>query len=869
MDKTDQVSRNKMKFKTIIITLFFFQQSVYSASSSLFALTTQGGSLNSRDLQQQIEHYQNVFDHSRRSQSIDYNNPTSNMSELPPSVLSKSIFSNSGDCFGSVVPQQTPLNVVTDLEDDLKDRAYACRYDLYSFDTEKPSEKKINVDQYCRCVDKVAATSPEKFVIPDNSFEAFKSKSYNSIMANRVYDLFNLIESNAFSFNKYKEQYHINNGASPDFSCTESDIDKISEKIKGCFNTDIKNALDEKFELSFSAKGFRDGDGNLKDAKIRLTHIFDNATDRVNEFYGSDNRRVSDSSQIIDLVYNEFNKESHGVDKFSDEYLGRVKNFIESNELFRHEYYGHRQKAIAEADEDNRIRYYQTRGNEGTLNYKERIFSTKDENDFIISYLTTLNINFLKNVVNNFDDLEEVSNFLNDLDKSENLTVKRKANSIFWKTIHNSNKELVDECKDRIEALEYACDPANTDEVMEGITAVEFSKSNENFGGQDIFSAKYYCGSVGTAIDTKVASSYGKVYRSTADTSTIFNDIKTSYSNEIASFSESGTKNKSSLVDSSFTTNKQPITEEITDNTFDQSAEYLSKNLEQRENLPNQMDGQNLASSIVQNNSIKSSRDETYSDNKDEISDVIIDQDEKITSDSTDQLRDTENSLRKQISELQNQVAEFTKNVNNRKKSQRDKPSNTKKAASASNELENPFNRSSNNISRSSGAIIPSVSNIAPGPPATASSRSASSGSFSSSTSSGTASGTSSIVNNGGMKLVANSNNAQTIKLDDNVINSQDRKLVKEALQSGSNIVVLANGVTYFIEHDENGNVILSESSEELEAIAFSSFVGPRLPMQANEIKQVAGRSIASEVIEKTDEDSIYMKFLNAAEAIE
>lgn len=139
--------------------------------------------------------------------------------------------------------------------------------------------------------------------------------------------------------------------------------------------------------------------------------------------------------------------------------------------------------------------------------------------------------------------------------------------------------------------------------------------------------------------------------------------------------------------------------------------------------------------------------------------------------------------------------------------------------------------------------------------------------SFSSSSTSSNAINSSTGANS--IRLSSNSNTSDSIKLDDKTINSLDRNLVHEALQNGSNLVVLANGVTYFIDHDEDGNVILSESSKELEALAFSSFMGPPIPVAVKSEQEIAERSIASEPLEEYQEESIYSKFLNAAEAVE
>lgn len=874
MEVVDHVSRNKMNLKRVIVTFLIFQLSANSAPSVNELFNVEGPKHSPIDLQAASAYLRTQFSTSKTYQTVEVDYAT-NISPVPNFMNSKqSRLMFDGDCFKITSLEFTPLNEITNLERELKDTVYACSYDLYSLDYEISGEtKKINIDQYCGCVERTTKKKKENFSLPSDSFEAFKNKSYPNIIASRVHDLFKLIESNSYNFEEYAKQYHVENGNELSFSCTKKDISKISKKISSCFNKDVVSAIDEKIDFSVDQVG-----GLYKDAKVRsrLEHIFNSSSDHVDKFFAEQEVfSVDKVDSAVNLFYHDFiNREDFGLLQLDDEYLDKVRTFIKNKPEFRNDFYSYRQKAINEADEDNRIRYYQSNGKTGTLNYKGRDFTKKDEYNFVVGYLSTFNMKFLQTAIDEFKSEEEANKFLNELRFSNDYNSINKANSLFNKTVNSSNKDLIDECQERIEALEFACNPENIDSVMEEVSAVEFTKVNENFGGQDIFAANYYCGAIGERIDEKVAGSFGKVYRSTADTTAIFNDIESTYTEKVASYSRSSGNNVATMDVVKKFGNQNDLTNSTSTATqqsgFDQTADMLANNLNKEQNPSQQLNNQNHINAIAAQNSIQEVPQSVKETPARVENEKIVVQESFDDSKADKELNSIQDGLRQQIRELQNQVAQFSKNAlegvtdnsNHDKKVKSSlKDNNTQDVTSY-----NPFQ----NFIGSGGHLAAGGSTqgvqVVRGSGASSSSA-PSAHSFSNSSTSSNAINSSAGANS--IRLSSNSTTSDSIKLDDKTINSQDRNLVHEALQNGSNLVVLANGVTYFIDHDEDGNVILSESSNELKALAFSSFMGPPIPVAVKSEQEVAGRSIASEPLEEYQEESIYSKFLNAAEAVE
>ncbi len=894
IDKLDQVSGTEMKLIKIFITttLFTLQNTTQAAA----ILGVAGGSF-STPLQQnllmlsevdtviadagiylleQVDHNENTFNEIRKNRILGTSDPFVEMEKS----LAKS------GCVGdrkSSSPADNQIDQVTKMEISMSRYGNACRDTLYSVDLQEGAKEKINVEQYCGCVSNVTATVTQEQVLVPNSDEAYKSKFHSAIVASRVYNLFDLIRDNAGRLERYRHKLAIRDKNFDRFTCTKSDIDKISQKIESCLSPQVRNAIDKKlgYNLDNLIKTSTEGE-----AKQRLNHVFTKSNTEIDDYFDEkiaaenvalDGNGGSKRNQFIDLFIVRFNEQRISGEGYSKYYKDDLKAYVYNNKIFSREFYSFREREIAKSDKLSRSLYYQTDGKEGRLDYANQVFTAEEEDQFLIQYVSFFGSKFMKSMVRDADDFEQVTKALKEI-KNQGVDTKSFIFDSLMNHLTDLKEEVISECESRIEELEYTCDPSNFDDVMKSVSAVEFTEANESFGGNDIETAEFYCSAFNKGeIPQTIAGGYGN-FTSTYDPALVFDEVRGSHGQQIASVRESyekgGLANAFNNNSKSNSNIENVSADAIDDGAFSQTAEYLNKKYTNTQNTGMAQSSQMATMGQAQVAQVQTNTASQVNETKHErVEREIENQVEKIENQLASSVNDDQEAqeLRKQLKELKEQLANVAKNALavNEESAKRKERSIASEQNFADERALGHFGSSSSAYPHSGaapssvrgGASVGSTSGRGGGASIAGAGTSGSASSISA------ALGAADMVS--GLSLSSNTR-SDVLSVSDNRIGKQDRKLVADAISKGSNRVVLADGQTYFIGHDDDGNVILSQSKDALFEVAMlPELEGPQL--EADQIKKLdnAGRSIASEASEVSSEDSIYSQFLNAAEISE
>ncbi|MFG1504609.1 hypothetical protein [Halobacteriovorax sp. ZH5_bin.2] len=825
-------------------------------------------------LLEQVDHNEDTFNEIRKNRILGTTDPFVDMEKS----LAKA------GCVGdrkSSSPANNQIDQVTKMEISMSRYGNACRDTLYSVDLNEGAKERIEVKQYCECVSNVTTSITQEQSLIPNSDEAYKNKFHSAIVANRVYNLLDLIRDNAGRLERYRHKLAIRDKDFDRFTCTKSDIDKISQKIESCFGPQVKNAIDKKLGYNLDNLLKTNAEG---EAKKRLNQLFTRSNSDIDEYFDEkiaaenvalDARGGGKKNQFIDLFIVRFNEQRIGGEGYSKYYKDDLKAYVYNNKIFSREFYSFREKEIAKTDKLSRSLYYQTNGKEGRLDYADQIFTAEEEEQFLIQYVSFFSSKFMKSMVRDANDFEQVTKALKDI-KNDDVDTKKFIFDSLMNHLTDLKEEVISECDSRIQELEYTCDPSNFDEVMKSVSAVEFTEANELFGGNNIETANFYCSAVDKGeISQTVASGYGN-FTSTYDPALVFDEVRGSHGQQIASIRESyekgglaNTFNNGPKVNTGI---ENVATDSLDDGAFSKTAEYLNKKYTNTQgggiNPESQMTtmGQTQVAQ-VQTNAISSTSDTKHERVEREIENQV----EKIENQLATSVNDDSEAqeLRKQLRELKDQLANVAKNA----LAVNEESSKKRERFPASEQVFND-DTSYNGVHASGYAGTASSHTLARAHASagTSGGRGGGGASIGASASAGMAAAASALGPQemaSGLSL-SSSARSDVLSVSDNRIGKQDRKLVADAISNGSNRVVLADGQTYFIGHDDNGNVILSQSKDALYEVAIlPELEGPQL--EFDQIKKLdnAGRSIASEPSEVSSEESIYSKFLNAAEISE
>ncbi|EPZ51096.1 hypothetical protein M902_2697 [Bacteriovorax sp. BAL6_X] len=786
------------------------------------------------------------------------------------------------DCSGSrktITPTSGQIEQVSKMEISMSRYGNACRDTLYNIDLQQGAKEKIDFKQYCNCINNVSMTVEQKSPNINSTYGAFKNKFHSAIVANRLYNLFDLIKDNAGRLEKYRKYLTIKDKNLDRFTCSKSDIDKISQRIQSCLGPEVSEAIDSKFGFDFETLVSMD---NESKARQRLEDIFDKSNLEIAGYFddkiASENlslakKKRSKKNKFIDLFIIDFNEQRISGNGYSREYMNNLKTYIYNHENFSREFYSFREKEIKNTDKLSRSLYYQTNGKDGRLDYADQVFTAEEENQFLIQYVSLFGSKFMKTMVRDANDFEQVSKALKEI-KNNNIETKNFIYDSLRKHIKELKEEVITECDNRIRELEYTCDPSKLDDVMKNISAVEFTEANEIFGGNDIEVAEYYCSSIDNGeISQAVAGGYGS-FGTSDDPASVFDEVRGRHGQQIASLRESYEKSgvantfNSGKRHTSFEHNSQ---EGLDNNAFAQTAEYLNKKYSDN-SRSSSVEAQSTITTIPEaqvNNSTSQSVSNVVSTKDERVDRNIENQVDKIENQLASNTNDDTEAqeLRKQLRALKEQLANVAKNalaVNEESTKKRERHPAS----------EQPINENSTNNGMNASSYA-GPSNFQSQARAVASTGTVGSRGISS-MSTGSSSGAAAIVSSlgpaemtSGLSL-SSSTRSDVLSVSDNRIGKQDRKLVADAISQGSTRVILADGQTYFIGHDDNGNVILSQSKDALYEVAIvPELEGPQLEIDQIKNLNNAGRSIASEPSEVSSEDSIYSQFLDAAEISE
>ena len=894
IDKMDQVSGTEMKLIKIFITTTLFTLQSTTQAVGVFGAGIGTGSvaapihqnllmLSQVDtvvadagtfLLEQVDQNEDTFNEIRKNRILGTSDPFVDMEK----TLAKA------GCVGdrkSSSPADTQIDQVTQMEISMSRYGNACRDTLYSVDLNEGAKEKIEVKQYCECVSNVTTSVTQEQSLIPNSDEAYKNKFHSAIVASRVYNLLDLIRDNAGRLERYRHKLSIRDKNFDRFTCTKSDIDKISQKIESCFGPQVRDAIDKKIGYNLDNLLKTNAEG---EAKKRLNQLFTRSNTDIDEYFDEkiaaenvalDGKGGSKRNQFIDLFIVRFNEQRIGGEGYSKYYKDDLKAYVYNNKIFSREFYSFREREIAKTDKLSRSLYYQTNGKEGRLDYADQIFTAEEEDQFLIQYVSFFGSKFMKSMVRDADDFEQVTKALKEI-KNEGVDTKNFIFDSLMNHLTDLKEEVISECESRIEELEYTCNPSNFDDVMKSVSAVEFTEANELFGGNNIETANFYCSAVDKGeISQTVASGYGN-FTSTYDPALVFDEVRGSHGQQIASIRESYEKgglanafNNGAKASSGI---DNVARDSVDDGAFSKTAEYLNKKYTNTQgagvNPESQMTTMGQAQvAQVQTNTISSATDTKHERVEREIENQVEKIENQLATNVND---DTEaQELRKQLRELKEQLANVAKNA----LAVNEESSKKRERSPASEQVFN--DDASYNGVHASGYAGPASSHSLVRAQASAGAsggRGGGGASIGASASTGMAAAASALGPQemaSGLSL-SNSARSDVLSVSDNRIGKQDRKLVADAISKGSNRVVLADGQTYFIGHDDNGNVILSQSKDALYEVAMlPELEGPQL--EFDQIKKLdnAGRSIASEPSEVSSEESIYSKFLNAAEISE
>ncbi len=781
-----------------------------------------------------------------------------------------------GDCGKSVgkIIGDTAAEVFS-IAPKVGDEAYACEKRLFSVSlVEELYQKETNVDKYCECVDQ---TSKEQGIALENDKEkmsTYNRSFYSAIIANRIYSLLDFIGSNQSRL-EYRRFFEPEEDLSKKFTCTSRDAEKISQKIKNCFDPGIVLALQKKTGYAFRPVLTKDDEKTAKDyldmSFKYKSREFENFTAKFKEENGFKLGVETDYMQVdfgktflVDLPKYQRVKDLNNI---PDSFIKDVRKYIAHDIGLMQEYYAFRSNEIDTLKTMGQSLYYASEGKRGSIDLSEDSISRSQEDRMISQFAFIYQSKFLATLDRTLGNDKGIRKLMKRLGHSGS----RGRDELFavHQNYHMEARDgLVSECEQQISELERVCNE-DMAEVLKSVSAVEFTDANKNFGGQSIQTAKYYCDAIDRGeVSKAVAIGSGGVFNFDHDSMKTFKDAKRKHQDylstsiaaneatkqhslDVAAVPEVTAETKISVHEKQYT---ESLIGEMSEQNHQKFNEFNNQNMSQQQIDTDYMqvtsDQNVVAQTPVAQVKVEKIKEEESLASK------------SVSSDSSEMdngLNDELTALRAQIKELNAMVADSS----NPKKPQGLAKPKTSKAVISNEQstfvsngarnghLSSPSNSSSQSIASSGGAS----SGV----------RAISSGASSIATAASSLALTSSQAS--GLALA--SANKTTFSVES--IDNQDQKLVNRAISQGNSLVTLADGNTYFIGLDEEGNVILSASEEDLMKVAINpELEGPQVPSELlAKVEVGAQRSIASETIDVSSEGSIYNDFLNAAEITE
>ncbi|WP_419168351.1 hypothetical protein [Halobacteriovorax sp.] len=787
-----------------------------------------------------------------------------------------------------------------------------CKDYLEEFDSSEGLTTKLNSQSYCGCVGDLASEESHADLSDDDVLNDFQKSFYQNIIANRVTDFLQTLRKNAHRYQDLDRAEDLYNFEAGDFGCTEDDIDSMAKELNQCFEgpaaalIDEKNGLKDEF-LFLNSKAnnrisqiFKKANEEIKD--LREAHIGQGSS-RNRKFMrdGGDDERVKRASQkFSDLIIVGFAKNNDGTGRFPDEYLSQVRDFLNKNPLLRQEFQAHKQRYV---DMYNIKKRTDMRSQGIAMSPVEKtIYDISDEHEkHFAGMFAQLLFDKTMMSLGNRPEFKNNTNYKNDI--IEGITQGNPETFASIRTsmadyLASSYEENMGSCSQKIQKLKESCDPANAKQVMTNVSAQEFIDANSELDNDSsVKNSKLYCEVLNRElIDTTVANSRaGEV--ETLTPQQVYAEVKESEKQKVFSDSPdstdtaSGTEtivnttgrgdqildNSGPEIDDAVATSTSTQTTTTEENYNFSEAANLLDNMNSSNNIPdsNVIDG-NTMQAIVSNPNTSVEEIESVKDRIEREAQNIEEELEKSEESVSAAQVDENNALKKELDALRAQISELNSAIASRdKKSEEENEDNLNEEEKVVEKPQPTSNNfagfgSGNNVRRDNAFAPQQASRATTGSAAVPTAPAATSSSSFSSAGQGL-SAINKLGATGGLGLSGNSGSSRAVSgtVSNSNIAKSDQRLVAEAISNGNTSVVLTDGRVYYIGQDEEGNVILSETAEEVMAgVMGPEQEGPQLPKPKAE--DGPKREIASEKDETAaQEESIYSKFLDAAEISE
>ncbi|EPZ51343.1 hypothetical protein M902_2698 [Bacteriovorax sp. BAL6_X] len=762
----------------------------------------------------------------------------------------------------------------------------------------------IDTKKFCSCTSEFSYEDDvEKQLESDDLLNDFADNLYGKLVAHRMKNFEDFLKRSKDRFDLFDESKEVVD----EYSCSRKNIAVISEKLKGCFGGSAASAIDKKLGLdnskdtsSFLSNLISMGpSGKLGRSKDRMAQIFSKMKDSNTQPYGqsvSEEQKVKEFTEIFVLGYE---KHSQGPLGFTREYINKLSGYIYNDRIMRGAYEDFRKKELDYMD--SVLKAKESENNKSSfasqMSLEKQSLSLVQEDMLFLQFATAIFSKTLPRLLDGSSKASyaDISKAFNELETESDEGVK--AMGDIYNVIKGQHEqELRASCKEQIMLLEESCNESNAEEVMSSLSTEEFIAINEVNDGLDdrSINARKYCSALNKGLfkDSEVVvknyaleSQKGMdEIRSAYDPSNKLasktrREVDESLGHSIGGFSERSS-NAGDIINNG---NEGTVANDTSssDYNFDEAAQFL----ESYNNTSSSAANSNFTNSnVIDSNSLQTmiqnpstsvkSLEDVRSKVEDEAMAVAkeIEESQNSTAVSTDEASQSA-ELKAELAALKAQIAELNSAITSKNENSdpTDELDRQKNAAIQRNRAASNFSGSSgfgggrrdvnstNNpraIQQStSGSSIPTNSSV---------------GSTGSTSSVGAGvSGLSRLGATGGLGLTSGgpSSRASSGAVAGDNIAKSDQRLVAKAIAEGSNSVVLADGRIYYIGHDEEGNVILSETAEEvLASVPGPEQEGPQLPSPKAE--DGVKREIASEEedVKEPREDSIYSKFLDAAE---
>ncbi|MFG1499257.1 hypothetical protein ABMA70_03545 [Halobacteriovorax sp. XZX-3] len=766
----------------------------------------------------------------------------------------------------------------------------------------------IDTKKFCKCASEIShEDNVEEQIENKDVLDDFADKLYGKLLAHRMKNFAEFLERSKGRFDEFEK----GKDSVDSYSCSSKNVEALSKKLKGCFGGSAASAIDKALELDGTkdSRGFFSSliplgeSGKLGRSKDRMAQLFSKVNEKTISkpaYEKGEDQKVKEFAEIFILQYEKHSKDILG---FPRSYVDELNAYIQSDPVMLGAYLDFKKNELevmdsilkAKASDENR------RAINSYVRLDQQYLSQVQEDMLQLQFATSIFSKTLPRLIDGSSKatIAQISKAFNDLEMGNEEGVKAMGD-IYSVMKEQHEQELRLSCRDQIMFLEESCNEDNAQEVMSSVSTEEFIAINDSVDGvnsEDVsINAKKYCVAMNkglfkdserTVLSVEVASqSVVDEIRSVYDPSSdIASKRKSNDENNVANGALGGFTERANTAGQIISNGQQDASGVAGDGSsseynFDEAAQFLESYNSSNSSLPsnsfassNVIDNNSLQS-MIQNpsTSVKSLEDvKTRVEDEAEAIAKELEENRNSTAVSTDEASQSA-ELRAELAALKAQIAELNTAITakSEKPIDEDDPEREKRIAAQRNKV-------MSNIAASSGFgggrrdAAPAGNTRAVQQASSGSSipSNLSAGAGGSSSSAGTGiSAINRLGATGGLGLTAGSSSRASsgAVAGDNIAKS-DQRLVAKAIAEGNNSVVLADGRVYYIGHDEDGNVILSETAEEvLAGVTSPEQEGPQLPTPKAE--DGPKREIASEgeEVKVPGEDSIYTKFLNAAE---